>query len=514
MDARRELSTRGLPHSNAVSLTSPALAAIHAERRESSEVNTLVDSDSALTALHLLSKFIRMNRNKLDSATKKGLKDAGLLPAPTTATTTTTTDEPEAAPLVPVPVGKGVQLGADKHKHKHKADSQTHQQHDHEHHAGDTHDEAFLLAAQTQGTDLYHSIWHNISAVWATDILSPEHHHTLSADVQERHRQCSEWIRDYTVLIDINWGNMPAHLHAKFDELKCSDLMSLDKVAQFVQEHPAEYSRQVSVSADRQIVKAEPGMEDKVIATVACVTTRSLHISGPEDLALFKDLLPSFAATVEEGFEYWFYIGYDLGDPWFDNAEHLQLAREFFQKWVTAPLAKKKIVAKLVLATWNNTYHKPGPAFNYVTAVAYQDGATYIYRINDDQRFETPWAHLFVDALQAMGPPYGVVGPACAQGATHILVVDFTHRMHHEIFLTHYPHSLLSWFMDNWISQVYGQKRTKRITEARITHLTGSHGTRYTGQTRNITPQPTESVHRKGMTLSLLLTSVLLLLWC
>lgn len=29
---------------------------------------------------------------------------------------------------------------------------------------------------------------------------------------------------------------------------------------------------------------------------------------------------------------------------------------------------------------------------NYVTGVAYEDGATWIYRINDDQRFETPWS--------------------------------------------------------------------------------------------------------------------------
>ena len=44
-----------------------------------------------------------------------------------------------------------------------------------------------------------------------------------------------------------------------------------------------------------------------------------------------------------------------------------------------------------------------------------------------------------------MGPPYGVVGPDCQQGATYILIVDFVHRTHHDIFPTHYPPSLMTW---------------------------------------------------------------------
>lgn len=33
--------------------------------------------------------------------------------------------------------------------------------------------------------------------------------------------------------------------------------------------------------------------------------------------------------------------------------------------------------------------------------------------------------------------------------------------------------------MDNWVSQVYGRKRTKRVSSAKITHLVSSHNTRY-----------------------------------
>jgi len=102
--------------------------------------------------------------------------------------------------------------------------------------------------------------------------------------------------------------------------------------------------------------------------------------------------------------------------------------------------------------------------------------------INDDVRFDSPWASAFVSQLEAWGPPYGVVGPNCGQGATRILVVDFTHRTHHDIFPTHYPPTLVSWWLDDWITQVYGKQRTKRIASAKLTHLTSSHGQRYNVQ--------------------------------
>lgn len=436
------------PHANRgpLSLSSPALAAIHAERRESSEVNTLADSDEALTALQLLAKYIRMNRHKMDAATSKAVAVIG---------------EAGVNPEEPLRGGVGAGLKLGEHKHKHKdgkaGDKHGNKAHLHDHHAGDTHDEAYLIA---QGAKLYHSIWLNISATWADDVLRPERHHALSDDEKERHRQCMEWVNTHNIKVDAGWGTMPPALYSRFNDLRCSDIASLEKTARYIQEHKDDYDHMMPVPEDRQRVQAEPGMEDKVIATVVCMTTRSLRINGPEDLALFKNLLPTFVNTVDPGFEYWFYIGYDKGDPWLDNEAHLDVARQFFQRWVTDVLAKRGIVAKLVFSTWDNPSHKPGPAFNFVTGVAYADGATYIYRVNDDQSFDSPWARAMVDALQAMGPPYGVVGPACGQGATHILVVDFVHRTHHDIFPLHYPPSLVAWFLDNCHSTQHTQART------------------------------------------------------
>ena len=66
---------------------------------------------------------------------------------------------------------------------------------------------------------------------------------------------------------------------------------------------------------------------------------------------------------------------------------------------------------------------------------AFEDGADYMYRINDDTKFQGPWAMQAVSALRRMDPPnVGVVGPLCDEGNQKIMTHDFTHRTHMRIF--------------------------------------------------------------------------------
>jgi hypothetical protein len=67
--------------------------------------------------------------------------------------------------------------------------------------------------------------------------------------------------------------------------------------------------------------------------------------------------------------------------------------------------------------------------FNFLSAAAVADGADYVYRINDDTEFATPWARMLVRALREFSPMnVGVVGPLCRQGNVKILTHDFVHR--------------------------------------------------------------------------------------
>lgn len=122
---------------------------------------------------------------------------------------------------------------------------------------------------------------------------------------------------------------------------------------------------------------------------------------------------------------------------------------------------------------------KPGPAFNFVLRAAYEDGADYLCRVNDDTEFVTPWASQSIDLLLSFQPPnVGVVGPICNEGNTKILTHDFVHRTHLDIFDFYYPPVLSDWWLDDWITHVYGPQRTRQGPWL-VRHLLYVHGTRY-----------------------------------
>jgi hypothetical protein len=143
-------------------------------------------------------------------------------------------------------------------------------------------------------------------------------------------------------------------------------------------------------------------------------------------------------------------------------------------------LAKSNIEIALILKKVENEQKKPGPVFNDIARVAYSRGAEYFYRVNDDSEFLHPWAYRFVRTIQGMGHPYGVVGPWCNQSNTKILNHDFTHRTHLDIFEDYYPSMLTDWYLDDWISMVYGSSRTRQFENVEILHHTRSQNVRYT----------------------------------
>ena len=109
----------------------------------------------------------------------------------------------------------------------------------------------------------------------------------------------------------------------------------------------------------------------------------------------------------------------------------------------------------------------------------------------------------------------GVVGPTCREGNTNILTHDLVHRTHLEIFEYYYPQApahrtraphtaravvrprgrrlcsegrglgpgarrpiFSDWWMDDWITHVYGVSRTRRGPFV-VRHRIGHQGTRY-----------------------------------
>jgi hypothetical protein len=247
-----------------------------------------------------------------------------------------------------------------------------------------------------------------------------------------------------------------------------------------------------------------PNLSDSLplIAIMAATTTRKVHAPSTQNMALFTYLLPSVVRTLDCGYRYEYVLGYDKGDPFYDseevstflrfchvflfilfsrNVQGMEEVKQWFKDHVEDPMAANGIRITLRLVKVNNTLKKPGPVFNEMARAAYAAGAAYFYRVNDDTELLVNWANAFVTALKSLPAPYGALGPSCSQGNNKILTHDFTCRLHMEIFeMNYYPPELTDWWMDDWISLVYGQARTFKASQVPVIHHTGAHGQRYT----------------------------------
>ena len=104
----------------------------------------------------------------------------------------------------------------------------------------------------------------------------------------------------------------------------------------------------------------------------------------------------------------------------------------------------KQVLVKMVFLNFTNVLRKPGPVFNFVAASAVDDGADYIFRVNDDTEIATVgWAAKMTNALAQFAPTnLGVVGPSGQHDASAsrlMITHDFVHKTHLRIFETYYP---------------------------------------------------------------------------
>ena len=203
------------------------------------------------------------------------------------------------------------------------------------------------------------------------------------------------------------------------------------------------------------------------IAIVLGATSRNLPIPSVDNMALFTISLPSIVKTVECGFRYTVFLGYDVGDPFFDSQAGRDTLTAWFDQHGREPLLKGGINIDLVPVRVGNPGSKPGPVFNKVAERARSANADFFYRINDDTLLLTPWARAFACSLCSLGPPYGVVGPVESVRGD-ILTHDFVHAMHLDVFPEYYPSNLTDWWLDDWVSKVYGPARSYRLAEVKV----------------------------------------------
>jgi hypothetical protein len=253
----------------------------------------------------------------------------------------------------------------------------------------------------------------------------------------------------------------------------------------FSVDHPSTTSRQYKLesiirlqdvaSVRKSTVSDLPGVPR--ICFVSCVSSKGFRNMPFSKTALKTVLLKSLKSTIEPKYRYTLFIGFDKTDTYW-NA-HMEEIINFFHD--------RPFIDVELLTVKGGSFSK---AINGIAAYAHslkkrddlkpKGKCNYYIRINDDSQFASHgWTTMAVEQLAKYQPQnVGVVGPTVRQGNTNILVFDFVHRLHLDIFDTYYPAQLSNWWIDDWITQIYRPNNMKKLPLWRMNHVM-KHGQRY-----------------------------------
>jgi hypothetical protein len=244
----------------------------------------------------------------------------------------------------------------------------------------------------------------------------------------------------------------------------------LDKMSLSSEKHEDMFSF-VTVNA-----ASVPSLKSKV-AILICSKSQKWW-RNVSDTNLYTTLLPSLKRTVktQEVLNYTIevFIAHDSSDFFFIKSVNRNAIVSICNFTLTFISVKKRVRNKI--------------PFNTIARVAHNMGSDFFVRINDDSEFITSaWVSKGIKSLESLNPKYvGVVGPNCPDGNTKILTHDMVHRTHLDIFGEYYPDVFDNFFVDDWISSVYGSNRTVRIASWVVRHHTKRHGTRYKVRKRKL----------------------------
>ena len=196
-----------------------------------------------------------------------------------------------------------------------------------------------------------------------------------------------------------------------------------------------------------------------IVTILIPMTSRNSNFTSIEATPLFNISLPSIAETLTDSeFDVRVYAGYDNGDVFWKS--HRPSGSLLLYHGIPVYFLECECTTMVC-----NT--------NCLARIAYYNSSDFLFRSNDDTRFlTTNWVAPLAMALQQLYPPYfGVAGPVCQQGNAFIMTHDFTHRSHMQTFgRNYYPGSLENWFVDDWISRVYGRERTIKLLSVEVQH--------------------------------------------
>ncbi len=231
--------------------------------------------------------------------------------------------------------------------------------------------------------------------------------------------------------------------------------------------------------------KVEKNIRAQVVVAICSATRSRSDWNSLKTVSLTKLLVPSIVRTISmlerSIYAFRLYLAADDDDDfWLKYHRHIRTPvwLPVFFRFYTTP---------------KNTI-----PFNFMMQDAYDAGVDYFVRVNDDTEFwSRNWVSEAISHLASYDPPnVGMVGPtsyvgeigALNQGKGRsrlrqdhkkMMTHDMVHRTHLDIFGYYYPRVFANWYVDTWISKVYGPSRSMMLANWTVKHHRHVHGTRY-----------------------------------
>jgi hypothetical protein len=140
----------------------------------------------------------------------------------------------------------------------------------------------------------------------------------------------SEWclgmVKKHKVVAFKTWGSLPFELVDTWRKKNCDISMGVQQ--RVVERLAGHCSTQKPADWRKQVPTTVPDSEP-VVAVLAASTTRTIRYPSTASLALCNFLLRSLVRTAECGYKYVYVLGYDVGDPYFDDASKMKVLSLF-----------------------------------------------------------------------------------------------------------------------------------------------------------------------------------------
>jgi hypothetical protein len=227
-----------------------------------------------------------------------------------------------------------------------------------------------------------------------------------------------------------------------------------------------------------------PDVHPDTVGVACFVTSEGVpdDIQPPEQLQLlpfFRTLLPSFCRTGNRLYTYKFYVTYYTNDNLFKIKGMAFAFQVMFRQNVQSMLDCRQYSLKLDMRPVTLP-EMPALAQHEAVMNAYKDKMDFIYSVTDDTKFLTDgWTEMFIKKLYNHSPIFvGVVGPTLTfdshelnkPNQNNLLVSEFVHRTHIDIFGYHYPEAFPTLLARKWLTHAYQPDRACRINYAVVEH--------------------------------------------